>query len=275
LDPALEDLANYGIKLAVNAGVTDTKGFYEVVIQMVQKKWLDLKANILSHHRKSLGATYSIDRSCGRLETKFFHCARIVGGWCRISQGLHGVATSRLALQAHLRTIWKHDELDKLANALVAGHHVECSNYVCGGNFTGFKSLGHGSGWGNIGYPIVEISKEGDVIITVQKYASGSAMTVDTCKSQLLYEIQGPWYYNLDATAMLDGIHFEQRGINRAAIHGVQSGPPPPTTKVGITARGGFQARPDSNCGFWGSLPRRVSTALHVVVGGPAAVSRS
>lgn len=146
---------------------------------------------------------------------------------------------------------WKRDELDKPANALVAGHHIECSNYVCGGNFTGFKSLGHGSGWGNIGYPIVEISKEGDVIITMQKYASGSAVTVDTCKSQLLYEIQGPWYYNSDATAMLDGIHFEQRGINRAAIHGVQSGPPPPTTKVGITARGGFQARPDSNCGFW------------------------
>ncbi|KAI2754032.1 hypothetical protein DTO006G1_8774 [Penicillium roqueforti] len=32
LEPALDDLAKYGIKLAVNAGVTDTKGLYEVVL---------------------------------------------------------------------------------------------------------------------------------------------------------------------------------------------------------------------------------------------------
>lgn len=139
---------------------------------------------------------------------------------------------------------WRRDELDKLANAFVAGHLIECSNYVCGGNFTGFKTLEHvgEDGWANIGYPIAEISQEGDVIITMQKHATGGAVTVDTCKSQLLYEIQGPWYFNSDVTAVLDNIHFEQRGINRVAVHGVRSGPPPPTTKVGITARGGFQA---------------------------------
>lgn len=139
---------------------------------------------------------------------------------------------------------WRRDELDKLANAFVAGHLIECSNYVCGGNFTGFKSLERvgRDGWANIGYPIAEISQEGDVIITMQKHATGGAVTVDTCRSQLLYEIQGPWYFNSDVTAVLDNIHFEQRGINRVAVHGVRSGPPPPTTKVGITARGGVQA---------------------------------
>lgn len=45
LDPALEDLAKHGIKVAVNAGVTDTKGLYKVVMQMIQKKGLDLKVN--------------------------------------------------------------------------------------------------------------------------------------------------------------------------------------------------------------------------------------
>lgn len=108
---------------------------------------------------------------------------------------------------------WRRDELDKLANAFVAGHLIECSNYVCGGNFTGFKTLEHGGdGWANIGYPIAEISAEGDVVITKQAHATGGAVTVDTCTSQLLYEIQGPWYFNSDVTAVLDGIHFEQRG---------------------------------------------------------------
>lgn len=45
LEPALDDLAKYGIKLAVNAGVTDTKGLYEVVMRMVEAKKLDLKVS--------------------------------------------------------------------------------------------------------------------------------------------------------------------------------------------------------------------------------------
>lgn len=47
LNPALEDLAKYGIKLAVNAGVADTRGLYEVVMKMVQAKGLDLKVKTL------------------------------------------------------------------------------------------------------------------------------------------------------------------------------------------------------------------------------------
>lgn len=43
LEPALEDLARYGIKVVVNAGVTDTKGLYDVVVEMVRAKGVDLK----------------------------------------------------------------------------------------------------------------------------------------------------------------------------------------------------------------------------------------
>jgi hypothetical protein len=42
--------------------------------------------------------------------------------------------------------------------------------------------------------------------------------------------------------AILDEICFEQLSANRVALKGVKFGPPPPTTKIGITARGGFQA---------------------------------
>ena len=120
---------------------------------------------------------------------------------------------------------------------------IECSTYVCGGNFSGFKSLENlpNGGWTDIGFPIAEISPNGSVVITKQMN-SGGAVTIDTCTSQLLYEIQGPWYYNSDVTAVLDEIYFEQLSSNRVALRGVRSLPPPPTTKVGITARGGFQA---------------------------------
>jgi hypothetical protein len=45
LEPALEDLAKHGIKLAVNAGNSDTEGLYKVVAQMIQAKGLKLKVS--------------------------------------------------------------------------------------------------------------------------------------------------------------------------------------------------------------------------------------
>ena len=34
---------------------------------------------------------------------------------------------------------WKEDQFDELARALMAGHLIECTGYVTGANFTGFK----------------------------------------------------------------------------------------------------------------------------------------
>lgn len=135
---------------------------------------------------------------------------------------------------------WDRSKLDELANALIAGHLIECSSYVTGGNFTGFKML-QSSGWQNIGYPIAEISSSGQVVITKNK-GSGGEVSTDTCTSQLLYEIQGPWYFNSDVTAVLTDIAFEQLETDRVALKGVKGDLPPATTKVGITAKGGFQA---------------------------------
>jgi hypothetical protein len=117
---------------------------------------------------------------------------------------------------------------------------IECSSYVCGGNFTGFKSL-EWKGWHDIGYPIAEISKNGQCIITKNK-GSGGEVSTQTCTSQLLYEIQGPWYFNSDVTAILDELWFEQIGTDRVALRGVKGALPPATTKIGITAKGGYQA---------------------------------
>jgi hypothetical protein len=79
-------------------------------------------------------------------------------------------------------------------------------------------------------------------VIIIKEKGTGGIVSVDTCTSQLLYEIQGPWYFNSDVTAILDEIRFGQLSSNRVALSGVKFGPPPPTTKIGITARGGFQA---------------------------------
>jgi hypothetical protein len=66
-------------------------------------------------------------------------------------------------------------------------------------------------------------------------------VTVGSCSSQLLYEIQGPLYYNCDVTADISNIRMEQIEEERVRITGIKGLPPPPTTKVGITAPAGFQ----------------------------------
>ncbi|KAH9830251.1 putative DUF1446 domain protein, partial [Teratosphaeria destructans] len=130
--------------------------------------------------------------------------------------------------------------LHELANAFVAGHLIECSSYVCGGNFTGFKALA-AHGWDDIGFPIAEISPNGQVVITKNR-ASGGQVSPQTCTAQLLYEIQGPWYFNSDVTALLTHAAFHQLSPNRVALHGITADLPPPTTKLGLTAPGGYQA---------------------------------
>jgi hypothetical protein len=57
----------------------------------------------------------------------------------------------------------------------------------------------------------------------------------------LLYEIQGPLYYNCDVTADITNVQMEQISEDRVRVTGVKGLPPPPTTKVGITAPAGFQ----------------------------------
>ncbi|KAL4863093.1 hypothetical protein BDV12DRAFT_189920 [Aspergillus spectabilis] len=265
LQPALEYLAKYRIKLAVNAGNTDTEGLVRVVTHMVRAKGLDLKVAWVSGDE--VLPTVKKGLSSGKSSFKNIYTNEVLSDWsfepifAQCYLGGLGIAAafaqeadivlcgrvsdaSPVIGAAYWYHKWKRSDLDQLANAFVAGHLIECSSYVCGGNFTGFKDLEHSGkdGWTNIGYPIAEISAEGNVVITMQSYATGGAVTVDTCSSQLLYEIQGPWYFNSDVTAILSDIHFEQIGVNRVALHGVRSGPPPPTTKVGITARGGFQA---------------------------------
>ncbi|EER26942.1 hypothetical protein D8B26_002558 [Coccidioides posadasii str. Silveira] len=265
LEPALEDLARYKIKIAVNAGVTDTKALYDVVAEMVREKGLDLKVawisgdEVLPAVKEALASGKSTFKNIYTGETldkwdfEPIYAQGYLGGMgiaAAFSKGADIVLCGRVSDASPVigAALWWHNwarsDLDKLANAFVAGHLIECSNYVCGGNFTGFKSLENagGDGWTNIGYPIAEISSEGQVIITKQSYSTGGAVTIDTCSSQLLYEIQGPIYFNSDVTAILSDIHFEQVGRNRVAVKGVKSALPPPTTKVGLTARGGYQA---------------------------------
>lgn len=91
---------------------------------------------------------------------------------------------------------WWHDwaatDFDALAGSLIAGHLIECSSYVCGGYYSGFKDLMDGCE--NLGFPIAAVESNGDTVFT-KEANTGGEMSVGTLTTQLVYEIQGPLYY--------------------------------------------------------------------------------
>lgn len=145
---------------------------------------------------------------------------------------------------------WNREtDLDQIAGSLVTGHLIECSSYVCGGYYSGFKDLmdvdgdekGSSQGCENIGFPIAEVAHDGTSVLT-KEAGTGGDISVGTVSSQLLYEIQGPLYYGSDVTADLEGVTMTQLGRDRVLVSGVRGLPAPSTTKVGLTAFGGYQA---------------------------------
>ncbi|KPM38193.1 hypothetical protein AK830_g8366 [Neonectria ditissima] len=133
---------------------------------------------------------------------------------------------------------WKETDYDRIAGSLMAGHLIECGAYVTGGNYCGAREIAQ---LHHVGYPIAEIAADGTCIITKPEGTNG-AVTVDTCKGQLLYEIQGSRYLNPDVVARIDGACLEQAGKDRVRLSGIVGMPPPNTAKVAISVLGGFQA---------------------------------
>lgn len=109
---------------------------------------------------------------------------------------------------------------------------LECASYVCGGYYSAFKDILKAGKHLNVGFPIGEIDYDGTIIMTKEEN-TGGVITVGSVTSQLLYEIQGPLYYNCDVTADLTGMKMEQLGEDRVKVTGIKGLPPPPTTKIG------------------------------------------
>ncbi|MFI7674687.1 acyclic terpene utilization AtuA family protein [Actinophytocola sp. NPDC049390] len=132
---------------------------------------------------------------------------------------------------------WGRDDVDRLAGATVAGHVIECGTQATGGNFAFFTEIADLT---HPGFPIAEIDEDGSSVITKHD-GTGGAVTVDTVRAQLLYEIAGPRYLGPDVTSRFDSIRLTQDGPDRVRIDGVTGEAPPDTLKVCVNTLDGFR----------------------------------
>jgi hypothetical protein len=112
---------------------------------------------------------------------------------------------------------------------------------VTGGYYSRFKDLMKTRKHLNLGFPIVEVYHNGECDIVKERDSNG-IVNIETVTSQLVYEISGPLYYNSDVVANLANVTLQQTSEDCVHVSGITGLSPPPTTRCGVTAHGGYQA---------------------------------
>lgn len=135
---------------------------------------------------------------------------------------------------------WAQDDWDRIAAGTLAGHLIECGAQVTGGYFAdpGVKDV---HGMASLGYPIVEVERDGSLIVT-KPPGTGGLVTEQTVKEQLLYEIHDPSaYVTPDVVLDLTGVEVRQVGRDRVSVKGVRGQPAPERLKTTISFLEGYQ----------------------------------
>ena len=112
---------------------------------------------------------------------------------------------------------------------------------MTGSNFSGFDEYPQDL-FIDLPFGIAEVAVDGTSIITMHDTGRG-VVNVDNVKCQFLYELQGSIYLNSDVKADVKDIRIESVGRNRVKLSGMKGHPPPPTTKLAIFYRGGFESQ--------------------------------
>jgi hypothetical protein len=256
LAPELKTLAERGMKVVTNAGAFNPAGLAAAARQAIAAQGLslrvayvtgdDLFARLPELLSKSRLENMDTGQPLAPLLERTVAANAYLGGWgiaAALAQGADVVICGRVSDASLVLGPaawwhgWKRDDWDRLAGALAAGHLIECSAQVAGGNFSGFAEFATPS---RIGFPIAEIAADGSFVIT-KRAAEAGAITIDTVTAQLLYEIQGPDYLNPDVVLHVDSARLTQEAPDRVRISGVTGSAAPETTKLGCLYTNGWR----------------------------------
>ncbi|WP_029620661.1 acyclic terpene utilization AtuA family protein [Pseudorhizobium marinum] len=134
---------------------------------------------------------------------------------------------------------WASNDWTRLGRGTLVGHLLECAAQVTGGYFAdpGVKDV---PGLANLGFPIAEVSADGNAVIT-KLAGTGGLVTRATCAEQMLYEIHDPArYYQPDVIADFSAVTLEEIAPDRVAVHGADGHPATGRFKVSVGYRDGW-----------------------------------
>ncbi|KAK2805956.1 hypothetical protein FQN50_005971 [Emmonsiellopsis sp. PD_5] len=247
------------IKVVINGGALNPKGLAEETQKLIHSRGYGLKVayvagdNLVDEVRESLSKTGQLpahfdsnNSQVGKqahtddlLDTKnkpvvsanaYLGARAIVRG---LEQGADIIICGRVADASPVIGAawywygWADTDYDALAGALIAGHLIECSAYVTGSNFSGFTEFDLDV-FVDLPCGIAEVDRDGTCVITKHEHTRG-IVNVDVVKC--------------DVKAYIGNVKIEEVGKDRVRLSGVTGAPPPPTTKLAIFYRGGFESQ--------------------------------
>ena len=128
---------------------------------------------------------------------------------------------------------WAMDDWNLLGQGTVAGHLLECAGQITGGYFAdpGYKDI---PDLARLGFPIGEVGEDGSLVVT-KVPGSGGAVTAQTCKEQLLYEVHDPQrYFQPDVVADFSQVFVEEIAPDRVRVSGGRGTKRTGTLKVSV-----------------------------------------
>ncbi|XP_064637287.1 uncharacterized protein LOC135493693 isoform X2 [Lineus longissimus] len=255
--PFIKDIKSKGIRVISNAGGVNPHSCARAIKKICNDAGIEMKIAVVTGDdimplRKEISQMGFKDLVSGEAFPRTVHSMNAYLGAGPIARALDlgadivitgRCADSAVALGPLIHEFkWAKDNYDLLAAGSLAGHLIECGAQSTGGVFTDWFKI---KDWDNIGFPIVECSKDGSFLLT-KPPKTGGLVSPATVGEQLVYEIGDPANYLLpDVVCDFTQVKIEEipgRIGQAVKVTGAKGYPAPKDYKVCATYSDGYRA---------------------------------